>query len=330
MPGDMSPAFFARFVYNQLFGHLPIPTTSFAGKTVIVTGANVGLGLEAARHIVQLGVSKLIIAVRSIEKGEAAKKSIEQSTQCNPKVIDVWSLDLGSYASVKAFAARASSDLPRIDVLLENAGVASLRWEWAEDNEMSLTVNVVSTFLLAMLLLPKLKETAIKFNTRPTLTIVTSDTHFFVDFKEKDAPEGIFNHMNEKSNANMDERYPTSKLMEVYIVREMAARRPVDTYPVTFNMLNPGLCHSELAREGNMRVKIMKFLLARTTEQGSRTLVNAASAGPETHGEYLNMCSVTPTATVVRSPEGQKTQKRLWEELMTKLDRIEPGVSGNL
>lgn len=44
MPGDLSPAFFARFVYNQLFGKLPLTTTSFAGKTVIVTGANTGLG----------------------------------------------------------------------------------------------------------------------------------------------------------------------------------------------------------------------------------------------------------------------------------------------
>jgi len=45
MPGDASPAFFARFVYSQLFGKLPNPTMSFAGKTVIVTGSNVGLGM---------------------------------------------------------------------------------------------------------------------------------------------------------------------------------------------------------------------------------------------------------------------------------------------
>ena len=72
--------------------------------------------------------------------------------------------------------------------------------------------------------------------------------------------------MNEKSNANMDERCPTSKLMEVYSVREMAARRPADAYPVTSNMVNPGLCHSELAREGSARIRILKVLLARTSE----------------------------------------------------------------
>ena len=195
---------------------------------------------------------------------------------------------------------------------------------------MGLTTNVVSTFLLAFLLLPKLRETAVKFNTRPTLTIVTSDTHFFVDFNEKTAPEGIFNNLNDKSKANMGERYPVTKLVEVFVVREMAARKPADKYPVTINMLNPGLCHSELAREAPMQVKILKILFARTTEAGSRTLVHAASAGPETHGEYLSECHITETASVVRSAEGQKAQKRLWDELMEKLDKIEPGVSENL
>ena len=284
--------------------------------------------MEAARHIVQLGVSKLIIAVRSIDKGETAKKNIEQSTRCDSSVIEVWSLDLCSYASVKDFAARASN-LSRIDVLLENAGVAMLRWLEAEGNELSLTVNVISTFLLALLILPKLRETAVKYNTTPNLSVVVSDTHFFVDFKEGSAPEGIFNHMNNKSKVNWEERYPTSKLMEVFCVREMAAKRSVDTHPVTINMLNPGLCESELSREGNARIKIMKFFLARTTEAGSRTLVAAAAAGPETHGEYMNMCKVTPTATITRGAEGQKIQKRLWGELMEKLEKIEPGISGN-
>ena len=284
--------------------------------------------MEAARHIVKLGASKLIIAVRSTERGEAAKKSIEQSTNCGPNVIEVWPLDLCSYASVKEFAARASKDLSRLDVLLENAGVASVEWQVAEDNERTLTVNVVSTFLLAFLLLPKLKDTAAKFNTRPNLTIVTSDTHFFIDFHERTAPEGIFKNMNDKAKANMPERYPTSKLMEVFTVREMAARNPADTYPVTINMANPGLCKSELSREGVLSITIMKLLFARETEAGSRALVHAAGAGPETHGEYMDMCEVTPTATVVLN--GEKTQKKLYGELMDKLDQIVPGVSGNL
>lgn len=285
-------------------------------------------GLEAARHIAKLGASKLIIAVRSVEKGNAAKQSIEESTHCDPSVIEVWQLDLCSYESVKAFASRATNTLDRLDVLLENAGVALERWDWAEDNEYMLTVNVVSTFLLAFLLLPKLKETANRFNTQPNLTVVTSEAHYMVDFEEKDAPEGIFNNLNDKTKANVPARYPTSKLMEIFVIREMATRRPAQSYPITFNLVNPGLCESELARESSLNVRILKFFLARPTEAGSRTLVNGAGAGHDTHGQYLNMCRVTQPATVVL--KGEETQKRLFEELMAKLDNIEPGVSRNL
>ena len=205
-----------------------------------------------------------------------------------------------------------------------------LRWVEAEGYELSLTVNVISTFLLALLMLPKLRETATKYNTTPILSFVVSDTHFFVDFHEASAPEGIFNHMNKNVKVNWDERYPTSKLMEVFCVRELASKRTADQPAITINMVNPGLCESELSREGNARIKIMKFFLARSTEKGSRTLVNGTVSGPETHGEYLNMCKVTPTASVTQGQQGQKIQKKLWGELMEKLENIEPGISGNL
>ncbi|OTA95459.1 hypothetical protein M434DRAFT_69350 [Hypoxylon sp. CO27-5] len=331
MPGDISLSFIARWLWNQLFCKVPLPTTSFEGQTVIITGANQGLGYEAAKHIIKLGAAKLIMAVRSTEKGEAAKLSLEKATGCKPGVIEVWPMDLSSYASVKAFAERATRELERIDVLLENAGVNCFDWYWAEDNEMTLTINVVSTFLLAFLMLPKLKETAVRFNTQPRLTIVTSDTHYFVDFPEKDAPEGIFNNMNNREKSSISGRYATSKLMEVFVVREMAARRPIDSYPVIINMVNPGLCKSELVRNGSKFAQIVaNNILGRTTEEGSRNLVYGAGGGSETHGQYLEMCRVTRPSTVVVGPNGSQTQKRVWDEVMAKLEKIVPGVSGNL
>jgi len=96
------------------------PTIDCTGKTIIVTGANVGLGKEATRHFVRLNAAKVIIGCRSLEKGEAAKTEIEASTKRNG-VIEVWQLDLQDYDSVKAFAKRAES-LKRLDVVVENAG----------------------------------------------------------------------------------------------------------------------------------------------------------------------------------------------------------------
>lgn len=253
-------------------------------------------------------------------------------------------MDLSSYDSVKAFAARADRELERIDVLLENAAVASVEWNWVLDNERMVTVNVVATFLLAFLLLPKLKATASRFRTTPRLTFVTSDTHFLVDFAEKDAPEGIFARLNDeaKSRPTQSERYPTTKLMQVFVVREMAARvlqsqsaggadntKPLP--PVIINCTNPGLCKSELARElDGLQVRAAKFLLARTAEEGSRNLIAGAVGGVDTHGQYLDMGKVTTPATVIVGRGGAEAQKRLYVELVEKLEKIAPGVVSNL
>ena len=194
-----------KFLRDQLFTTLPYPHVSAAGQTIIVTGANVGLGFEAARHFVRLGAAKVILAVRDQEKGEAAKRSI-QELEKRQKVVEVWSLDLCSYDSVKQFAEQVQKTLPRVDVLLENAGVAKYTFSMAEDNETSITVNVVSTFLLALLLLPKLRETAVRYNVTPRLTITTSNVHFFTQFPEKSSPD-IFKALADSDTSNMADRY---------------------------------------------------------------------------------------------------------------------------
>jgi NAD(P)-dependent dehydrogenase (short-subunit alcohol dehydrogenase family) len=230
------------FFYSQFLVSLPQPTASFAGKTIIVTGSNVGLGKEAARHFTRLGAETVVLAVRSLEKGEAAKQDIETSTG-RQGVVRVMHLDMASYASVLAFAETVASEFPRIDVALLNAGIVPNGWQMFEDDEASITVNVVSTFLLALALLPKLEDTARTFSTRPTLTITASEVHAWAKFHERAAPDGkLFAQLKEKPAA--DDRYEVSKLLEVFVVRALTERRPVAQIPVTINYVNPGLCHS--------------------------------------------------------------------------------------
>ncbi|KAK7715443.1 hypothetical protein SLS64_004144 [Diaporthe eres] len=171
--------FLITFFYNQ-FRRLPKPEKEFGGKTIIVTGANVGLGLEAARHFTRLGAARVILACRDTEKGERAKTDIERSTG-RSGTVEVWPLDLCSFESVKQFCRRADQ-LPRLDVVVENAAVAMVgpQGTLAEGYESTITVNVVSTFLMALLLLPTLRRTATKFNVQPNLVIVSSDAHFVV------------------------------------------------------------------------------------------------------------------------------------------------------
>ena len=316
--------------YSQYFKTPPYPENSYEGKTVIVTGSNIGLGLEAARHITRLGVQRVILAVRSIEKGEQAKKLIEETTK-RTGVVEVWQLDLASYASVKSFSERASN-LPRLDVLLENAGISTFDYKLAEDNEATITVNVVSTFLLALLLLPKLKETAKLHNTKPHLVIVSSMVHGITTLPERQHPS-IFDALNDKDKARMQIRYHVSKLLEVFVVREIVAKYcpDISQYPVVINLVDPGISHSGLMREFGFWKFIFKWIMqARTTEVGSRTLVDAACKGPESHGKYLSDCEIQDPATFVMSAEGTKTQKRVWTELSEKLEHIHPGILGNI
>jgi NAD(P)-dependent dehydrogenase (short-subunit alcohol dehydrogenase family) len=167
--------FLGGFLYRQLLITPPMPRTRFDDKTIIVTGSNVGLGLEAARHFGRLGAARIILAVRDLKKGEAAKKSIDQTLSRSPSPVTVWKLDLSSYDSVQEFAARVYKELDRVDAVCENAGIATGIFRLTERDESTITTNVVSTFLLAFLLLPKLKETAQRFNTLPTLTITSSE-----------------------------------------------------------------------------------------------------------------------------------------------------------
>jgi NAD(P)-dependent dehydrogenase (short-subunit alcohol dehydrogenase family) len=140
--------------------------------------------------------------VRSPSKGASAKASIEESTN-RLGCVEVWDLDLSSYSSVKEFAARAQG-LERLDVVVENAAVFMFHYETAEENEITVTVNVVSTFLLALLLLPKLRETAVRYGKVPVLTFTGSFTHEMAKFPEQKA-ERIFDELNKK-DAKLGER----------------------------------------------------------------------------------------------------------------------------
>lgn len=203
----LEPGGVPSFLYHQLFVTPKLsPSLSFTGQTIIVTGSNVGIGFSAAQQIAQRGVARLILAVRSISKGEAAaaeiRASLTQPTASRIR-IEVWQLDLASYASVKDFAARMNQ-LDRLDVLLENAGVLKATFEKSEEDEATITTNVVSPALLAILSLPKLRETALRFGVTPHLTIVTAQIAFWAQFEERKA-KNIFQALSDP-NCNMSDR----------------------------------------------------------------------------------------------------------------------------
>ncbi|KGO76128.1 Short-chain dehydrogenase/reductase SDR [Penicillium italicum] len=297
-------------------------------QTVLITGANVGLGLEAARHITRLGAARVILGVRNVAAGKEAKENIEKSTG-RLGVCEVWEVDLASHASVLAFGERISK-LPKLDAAILNAALATEEYNSVEGYERTITVNVINTLLLGLLLLPTLKATRQKNPSHtPRLSFVVSEVHGWVDFTEwkEDEPMKV---LSDQTKAKMGERYPLSKLLEVLLVQELAGR--VRGSEVIINMLNPGLCHSQLGRESDWKLTLMKMLLARSTEVGSRTLVAGASAGLESHGAYMHDGYVenTSLSSFVRSDEGRQAREKLWAELSSILEGVYPGVMQNV
>lgn len=124
--------------------------------------------------------------------------------------------------------------------------VFNMSWKTTSDGwEQTLQVNVMATGLLALLALPKLSNTAdISGNTfKPHLVIVASDVHEWAKFPQQDAPS-LLDALNDEAQANFDDQYSMSKLLDVFITREIAQLRSAKK--VVVNCLTPGLCYSEL------------------------------------------------------------------------------------
>lgn len=166
-------------VFRAQYRTLPmcLQPSDCADKTYIVTGSNIGIGLETAKHLTRLGAARVVMAVRSPSRGAAALAELEAETG-KRGVAELWALDLSSYASIKEFAGKVESDLDKVDGLVQNAAGANAEWIECEGLESTVTVNVVGTMLLTILLMPYMERTARKYNIRPVIEIVSSTLGF--------------------------------------------------------------------------------------------------------------------------------------------------------
>lgn len=141
--------------------------------------------------------------MRSIPRGTAAAARLEEFTKTQG-VVEVWELDLASYASIQSFSKKARS-LERLDILVNNAGVMTYNFVLAEKDDSLITVNAVSPLLLSMLLLLKMRETSLKYAKETVITFVGSLGHARVDFIESKS-ENIFRDLAVEKAARMTER----------------------------------------------------------------------------------------------------------------------------
>jgi len=282
----------------------------------------------------------LILAVRTVEKGESAKEDIVGSVKqrTDATAIEIWPLDLSSTESTLAFAERVKKDLPRLDILVENAGINVDKWVLLEGIEQTIQINVLNTFLLALSLLPKMTETKTKFvDSTPHLVILSSEAHRMTKFKEINAPD-LYERLNEKrDDFDGQMRYSVSKLIEVLFVRELVSRlsnTKSSTPPVVINMVNPGLCVSSLTRDRHPIFQVLVFflsrLIGRKTEVGARTEVIAACAGPESHGKFMSDGMNQEVEEWILSDMGKRVQKKVFDQTMKVLETRKPGVGAEV
>jgi NAD(P)-dependent dehydrogenase (short-subunit alcohol dehydrogenase family) len=273
------------------------PTTSFAGKTIVITGANSGLGFEAALKVYQLGCSVLILGVRDLAKGEVAKKEILNRAGKGEEegMIEVWSCDMDDYEILQAFVGKIG-ELERVDAVVLNAGVFGVKYEKGRYGwEEVLQVNVLSTALLGILLLPLLKAAKRAEGERvPVLEFVGSEGHALVSVEqERREQQNLLGSYNREESFLPRVQYQTSKLFVMYIMQTLAslATLPDGKPEVTVLAVCPGGAKSNLSRgyEGVV-AGVFKWvfgsLFLRTTEQGARTLVSGLLLGEEAQGGF--------------------------------------------
>ncbi|KAL7802205.1 putative short-chain dehydrogenase [Trichoderma aethiopicum] len=315
----------SQWLYRQLLAKTPplAQDANLSGKVAIVTGSNSGLGLETARQLVRLGLSKLILAVRSESKGEAARKELLADTGAAPEEIEVWNLDLSSYESITQFADRAKA-LHRLDIAILNAGLfqAKETFNPATGYEQCVQVNYLSSMLLMTLLLRALKP---KPGAPPgRLVLVSSDTAAWVDFKERDSRPILPIFKKKAEKWDMQERYGVSKLLGQFYLTELAKRVPPSV--VTIDAVNPGFCYgTALTRDGDgtltgALINGFRRIVGKPSSVGALSIVHAAvSFGEDAHGQYTEDGEIRPMAPIIYKPEAQEIGKQLWDETMAEL-----------
>lgn len=285
------------FIKSQFSTPVPLPKdTNLSGKVAIVTGASTGLGFHSCFHLLSFKLSHLIIAARSVKKGEDAASKMR--SQFPSARIEVWTLEMSSYSSIQAFVRRVEKDLTRLDIVILNAGVVKQEYGIVQStgHEEVLQVNYLSTVLMSILILPAL-ETKSPPPEPGRLTIFGSGTALAAKFPNRDQVP-LLKSFDDAAKWNPDERYQCSKLLGHYFIVKLVEY--VDPKDVIINVVDPGLCKgSGLFRDVSGLVgvifAVVKSVFGRTLQVGSTTYVDAAVAkGRESHGCYMMNWKICP------------------------------------
>lgn len=285
------------------------------GKTVLITGANSGIGKETAKGLVSLG-AKVIMACRNLEKAEAAAEEIRRQTGVDPNQVVIIQLDTSDLESVRNCSRKVYATESKLDVLINNAGVGIGHVKLSKQGyEYTFAANHVGHFLLTHLLLGLLKKS------RPSRIInVSSVRHQGVSktLSYSRAPKpgsdmyypGLFG-------------YDTSKLAQIFHTNILA--KQLEGQGVVANSMHPGYVSSGIWYKDAYKKSVIKFMrlfgslssiIGRTSKDAAQTLIYMAT-DPELEnvsGQYFENVAISDQLSpFAKDPE---MAKNMWDVSM--------------
>src|SRR5580658_904569 len=285
-----------------------------SGRTAVVTGANAGLGLQTARVLAARG-AHVVLACRNLDKaGHAAGQITAESPGADTSVVR---LDLASQTSVRSAAEEIRARFPRVDLLINNAGVMDVPYQRTADGfELTLATNHLGPFALTGLLLDRLAPGA-------RVVTVSSVAHL----------QGVidFDDLQAERQYDRERAYAQSKLANLLFTYELDRRLRAAGVPVTALACHPGVVYTDLfANESRAQqfllssaMRIINFWAVQNVRMGALPELRAATDpsarggqyfGPRQYGLRRRFLTGYP-AVVESSPRShnEADQARLWQ-----------------
>ncbi|XP_013924474.1 PREDICTED: dehydrogenase/reductase SDR family member 13-like [Thamnophis sirtalis] len=289
---------YALLYYNFVAATRCRNTVSLRGKTVLITGGNTGIGKATAVDLARRG-ARVILACRDKARGESAMYDIRRESGNSEVILMI--LDLCSLDSVRAFAQTFLESEPRLDILINNAGVYK-GGPTADGFDQAFQVNHLAHFLLTHLLLDRLKRCA-----PSRIVILSSCVHTFgkIDFQSTNKPN--------KWLMKGGQSYNNSKLANILHARELANR--LEGTNVTCYAVHPGVVKTEITRSHpwwTLWLVWSSKLFVRNSKAGAQTSIYCATEeGIEgLSGRYFADCRPKVPSPLAC---GDQLAKKLWE-----------------
>ena len=266
------------------------------GKTIVITGATSGIGAVAARRLAEQG-ARIVIVARDRNRAQETLRELHAANAAQAHA--AFYADLSRLGEMKRVAAQIAAAEPKIDVLMNNAGLIASRNRRTEDGlELMFATNHMSYFVLTLLLMERLRAAG---GARIVCTASEAHRRARLDF----------DHLQEQKGAT---GYGTTKLCNILFTRELARR--LEGTGITANCLHPGFVATRFGDDagGLLRagIAIAKRLFALPPQEGAATMVYLAGSADVAgrSGGYYERCAPAEPSRQARS---DTDARRLWE-----------------